>query len=187
MTQTLNKTHDSADKFPEFGNIHTEPSHSNTGYLKVIASSSSEMIGDLLGLTDLLDTFPNFSFIGSSEEREQLAKEVDHAYQESLKADKLKTMTNTEENHNTINLDPGVDVIKKNNINNNKEATRIRNARCKRVPQKPIASEENVMVSVRHPTLGILRKSFTQQATVSVMEVVKGRKNNSEKQPCFSN
>ena len=31
------------------------------------------------------------------------------------------------------------------------------------------ASEEKFMVSVRHPTLGILQRSFTQQATVSAL------------------
>ena len=101
----LNETQDSAD----FGNnTHTEPSHS--GHLKDIASSSSGMISDLVDLTDLPDTFPSFSLIGSSEEREQLTKETDLAYLESLKADELKTVTSKEENHNTINFDPDLDV-----------------------------------------------------------------------------
>ena len=34
---------------------------------------------------------------------------------------------------------------------------------CKRVLREPSASEEKFMVSVRHSTLGILRRSFTQQ------------------------
>ena len=123
------------------------------------------MITDLVDLTDFPDTFPSFSLIGSSEERGQLTKEIDLAYQESLKADELKTVTSKEENHNTINFDPDLDVIEKSNINN-EEATRIRNARCKRVLPEASASEEKFMVSVRHPTLGILRRSFTQQATV---------------------
>ena len=81
----LNETHDSADKYPEFdNNTHTEPSHSNTGH---VASSSSGTISDLVDLTDLPDAFPSFSLIGSSEEREQLSKEIDLAYQESLRAD----------------------------------------------------------------------------------------------------
>ena len=168
----LNEIHGSADQYPEFGNnTHTEPFHSNTGHLKDIdiASSSSEMINDLVDFTDLPDAFLSFSFIGSSEEREQLTKEIDLAYQESLKADKLKTVTSKEENHNAINFDPDVDVTKKSNTNNNDEATRIRNARCKRVLPEPSASEEQFIVSVRHPTLGILRRSFTQQATVSAL------------------
>ena len=165
----LNETQDSADKYPEFGNYtHTEPSHSNTGHLKDIASSLSGMISDLVDLTALPDAFPSFSLIGSSEEREQLTKEIDLAYQESLKADELKTVTSKEENHNTINFDPDLDVTEKSNINN-EEATRIRNARCKRVLPEPSASEEKFMVSVRHPTLCILRRSFTQQATVSAL------------------
>ena len=49
------------------------------------------MISDLVNLTDLPDVLPSFSFIGPSEEMEQLTKEIDLAYQESLKADKLKT------------------------------------------------------------------------------------------------
>ena len=77
-------------------------------------------------------------------------------------------MTSKEENHNTITSDPDLDVIEKSNINN-KEATRIRNARCKRVLPEASASEEKFMVSVRHPTLGILRRSFTQQATVGAL------------------
>ena len=128
--------------------------HSNTGHLKDIASSSLGMISDLVDLTDLPDAFPSFYFIGSSEEREQLIKEIDLAYQESLKADELKTVTSKEENHNTINFDPDLDVIEKSNINN-EEATRIRNSRCKRVLPEPSASEEKFLVSVRHPTLGI--------------------------------
>ena len=126
------------------------------------------MISDLVDLTDLPDAFPSFYFIGSSEETEQLIKEIDLAYQESLKADELKTMTSKEEIHNTINFDPDLDVIEKSNINN-EEATRIRNARCKRVFPELSASEETFMVSVRHPTLGILQRSFTQQATVSAL------------------
>ena len=122
-----------------------------------------------LDLTDLPDPFPSFSLISSSEEREQLTKEIDLTYQESLKADKLTTVTSKEEDYNTINFDPGVDVIEKSNISNNDEATRIRNARCKRVLPEPSASEEQFIVSVRHPTLGILRRSFTQQATVSAL------------------
>ena len=122
-----------------------------------------------LDLTDLPDPFPSFSLISSSEEREQLTKEIDLTYQESLKADKLTTVTSKEEDYNTINFDPGVDVIEKSNINNNDEATRICNARCKRVLPEPSASEEQFIVSVRHPTLGILRRSFTQQATVSAL------------------
>ena len=59
--------------------------------MKDIAYSSSGMISDLVNLTDLPDVFPSFSFIGPSEEMEQLTKEIDLAYQESLKADKLKT------------------------------------------------------------------------------------------------
>ena len=105
---------DSADKYPKFGNnTHTKPSHSNTGPLKDIASSSSGRISDFVDLTDLPDAFPSFSLIGSSEEREQLTKEIDFAYQESLKTDKLKTVTSKEENHNTINFDPDVDVREK--------------------------------------------------------------------------
>ena len=146
---------------------HTEPSHSNTGQLKDMALLSSGMISDLVNLTDLPDAFPSFSLIGSSEEREQLTKEIDLADQESLKIDKLKTVTSNEENHNTISFDPDVDVMKKSNINNNEEATRICNARYKRVLPDPSASEEKFMVSVRHPILGILQRSFTQQATVS--------------------
>ena len=142
--------------------------HSNTGHLKDIASSSLGMISDLVDLTDLPDAFPSFYFIGSSEEREQLIKEIDLAYQESLKADELKTVTSKEENHNTINFDPDLDVIEKSNINN-EEATRIRNARCKRVFPELSASEEKFMVSVRHPTLGKLQRLFTQQATVSAL------------------
>ena len=69
---------------------HTEPSPSNTGHLKDIASSSSGMISELVDLTDLSEAFPSFSLIGLSEEREQLTKEIDLAYQESLKAHKLK-------------------------------------------------------------------------------------------------
>ena len=126
------------------------------------------MITDLVDLTDFPDTFPSFSLIGSSEERGHLTKEIDLAYQESLKADELKTVTSKEENHNTINFDPDLDVTEKSNINN-EEATRIRNARCKRVLPEPSASEEKFMVSVRHPTLCILRRSFTQQATVSAL------------------
>ena len=114
-----------------------------------------------LDLTDLPDPFPSFSLISSSEEREQLTKEIDLTYQESLKADKLTTVTSKEEDYNTINFDPGVDVIEKSNINNNDEATRICNARCKRVLPEPSASEEQFIVSVRHPTLGVLRRSFT--------------------------
>ena len=105
------------------------------------------MISDLVDLTDLPDAFPSFSLIGSSEEREQLTKEIDLAYQESLKADELKTVTSKEEIHNAINFDPDLDVIEKSNINN-EEATRIRNARCKRVLPEPSASEEKFMVSV---------------------------------------
>ena len=112
------------------------------------------MISDLVNLTDLPDAFPSFSLIGSSEEREQLSKEIDLAYQESLKGDELKTVTSKEENHNTINFDPDLDVIEKSNINN-EEATRIRNSRCKRVLPEPSASEEKFLVSLRHPTLGI--------------------------------
>ena len=82
----LNEIYGSVDKYPEFGNnTHTEPSHLNAGYLKDIASFS------LVDLTDLPDGFPNFSFIGLSEEMEQLNNEIDLAYQESLKAYKLKT------------------------------------------------------------------------------------------------
>ena len=66
-----------------------------------------------LDLTDLPDPFPSFSLISSSEEREQLTKEIDLTYQESLKADKLTTVTSKEEDYNTINFDPGVDVIEK--------------------------------------------------------------------------
>ena len=66
--------------------------------------------------------------IGSSEEREELTKEIDLAYQESLNANELKTLTSKEENHNMINFDPDLDVINKSNINN-EEATGIRNAR----------------------------------------------------------
>ena len=165
----LNETQDSADKYPEFGNnTHAEPSHSHTGHLKDIASSSSGMISDLVDLTDLPDAFPSFSLIGLSEEREQRTKKIDLAYQESLKADELKTVTSKEENHNTINFEPDLDVIEKSNINN-EEATRIRSARCKRVLPEPSASEEKFMVSVRHPTLGILQRSFTQQATVNAL------------------
>ena len=97
--------------------------HSNTGHLKDIASSSLGMISDLVDLTDLPDAFPSFYFLGSSEEREQLIKEIDLAYQESLKADELKTMTSKEEIHNAINFDPDLDVIEKSNINS-EEATR---------------------------------------------------------------
>ena len=70
-----------------------ERSHSSTGHLKDVASSSSGMISDLVDSTDLPDAFPSFRLIGSSEEREQLTKETDLAYQESLKADELKTVT----------------------------------------------------------------------------------------------
>ena len=55
--------------------------------------------------------------------------------------------------------------MEKSNINNNEEATRIRNARCKRVLPEPTASEEKFMISVRHSILGILRRLFTQQAS----------------------
>ena len=134
-----------------------EPSHSNTGHLKDMASSSSGTISDLFDLTDLPDAFPSFSLIGSSEERVQLTNEIDLAYQESLKADKLKTVTSKEENRNTINFYPDVDVIEKSNINNNDEATRIRTGRCKRVLPELSASEEHFIVSVRHPTLCLLR------------------------------
>ena len=48
------------------------------------------MISDLVDLTDLSEAFPSCSLISLSEEREQLTKEIDLAYQESLKADKLK-------------------------------------------------------------------------------------------------
>ena len=34
---------------------------------------------------------------------------------------------------------------------------------------EPSASEEKFMVSVRHPILGILQRSFTQHATVSAL------------------
>ena len=91
--------------------------------MKDIASSSLGMISDLVDLTDLPDAFLSFYFLGSSEEREQLIKEIDLAYQESLKADELKTMTSKEEIHNAINFDPDLDVIEKSNINN-EEATR---------------------------------------------------------------
>ena len=77
----LNETHDSADRFPEFDNkTHTEISHSNTGHLKDVASCSSEMINDLVDLTNLQDVFPSFRLIGSSEEREELNKETDLAF-----------------------------------------------------------------------------------------------------------
>ena len=106
------------------------------------------MISHLADLTNLPDAFPSFGLIGSLEEREQLTKKTDLAYQESLKANKLKTVTSKEENHNTINFDIDVDVIEKSNINNNEEATRLRNARCKRgrtVLPEPNASEEKFM------------------------------------------
>ena len=57
------------------------------------------MISDLVDLTDLTDAFPSFGLNVSSEEREQLTKEMDLAYQESLMTDKLKTLTIKEENH----------------------------------------------------------------------------------------
>ena len=100
---------------------------------------------------------------------EQLTKEIDFAYQECLKADKLKTVTSKEENHNVINFDPDVDIIEKSNINNNSKATRIRNPRCKRGLPGPSASDEQFIVLVKHPTLVVLRRSFTQQATVSAL------------------
>ena len=78
---------------------------------------------------------------------EQLTKEIDLAYQESLKADKLKTVTSTEENHNTINLDPGLDVIEKSNTNNKK---RLQNYLTKDVKE-----------CLRNPVL--LRKSLWLQ------------------------
>ena len=157
----LNETRDSADKYPEFGNnTRTAPSHSNTGHMKDIASSPSGMISHLVNLTDLPDAYPSFSLSGLSEGREQLSRETDLAYQESLKSDKLKTVTRKNENHKSINFDTDVEVIEKSNINNNKEATRLRTARCKRsksVFAEPNTSEEKFMVSVKHPNLGILR------------------------------
>ena len=47
----LNETQDPADKYPEFdNNTHREPSQSNTGHLKDIASSLSGIISDLVDL-----------------------------------------------------------------------------------------------------------------------------------------
>ena len=77
-----------------------------------------------------------------------------------MKADELKTVGSKEENHNTINFDPDLDVIEKSNINN-EEATRIRNARCKRVLPEPSASEEKFMVSVRHHSLYTAKIGYT--------------------------
>ena len=85
-----------------------------------------------------------------------------------MQADELKTVTSKEENHNTINFYSELDVIEESNINN-EEATQVRNARRKKVLPEPSASEEKSMVSVRHPTLGILRRSVTQQSTVSAL------------------
>ena len=67
----------------------------------------------MVDLTDLPDAFPSFSLIGSSKESEQLTTEIDLTDQESLKVNKLKTVTGKEENHNTISFDTDVDVIKK--------------------------------------------------------------------------
>ena len=78
-------------------------------------------------------------------------------------------MTGTEESHNTIKSEPGVDVIEKSNLDNNEKTTKIRNARCKRVLLEPIPFEEKFILSVRDPTLGILQRLFTKQATVGVL------------------
>ena len=116
----LNEPHNCAAKYLEFGNnTHTKLSHSNTGHLKDIASSSSGTISDLVGSNNLPDAFPSFSVFGSSEDREHIIKEIDFAYQKSLRVDNLKTLTNKEENHNTINFNLEVDVIEKSNINSN--------------------------------------------------------------------
>ena len=101
------------------------------------------MISDLVDLTDLTDAFPSFGLNVSSEEREQLTKEIDLAYQESLKADEQKTATSKEENHNTINFDPDLDVIEKSNINN-KEASEYVMKDVKEFFQNPVLPKKSL-------------------------------------------
>ena len=89
--------------------------------------------------------------IGSSKQREELKECIDKAYQESLAADQAK---------------PSVNVVvideTEHHQKENTDANDLRKTRNERLPKEPCASEPHYIVSVRHLSLGVLTRMFSQ-------------------------
>ena len=87
------------------------------------------------------------ALIGSSSEREKLQNEIAQALEESQKIDREADMKAEE----------------------NKEKREIQQRRRSRVPPEPSLSEDHIVMSVEHPTLGIKRRVFP--ATIQMSTV----------------
>ena len=89
--------------------------------------------------------------IGSSKQREELKECIDKAYEESLAADQAKSSVNV------------VLVEEKEYYQNeNEDAHDLRKTRNERLPKEPCASEPHCIVSVRHLSLGVLTRMFSE-------------------------
>ena len=96
---------------------------------------------------------------GSSTERTKLLSEIDQAYQEYLKADQLKGNYEKEQGQ----LKPS------STIPNFEQAQRIRFIRQTRVVPEPEIYQESIVASVRHVTLGLIRRSFPKASMMNVV------------------
>ncbi len=94
---------------------------------------------------------PNPFLIGTSDERTQLMKEQNDAYNQSLEEDRRKEKEKADLEKNLHRL----------------EAKRA--ARLSRVPKEPGLDEVRVRVAVRHPTEGILIRYFPKSAIASTI------------------
>ena len=91
----------------------------------------------------LVQSTSNSQLIGSSSEREKLHSEIAQALEESERIDK--------------------------EADDKKEHEEIRQRRRSRVPPEPALSEDHIVMSVQHPTLGIKRRVFPADIQMSVV------------------
>jgi hypothetical protein len=98
------------------------------------------------------------SLIGTSKEREQLKNFIDEAYAESLSADQAKSMQAMM--HDTpIHA---VDIVyDQPNDSLGESLDELRKVRAGRLSVEPSVSDPHYIVSVRHPSLGVVTRLFS--------------------------
>ena len=93
---------------------------------------------------------PNWNLIGTSSNRLQLLEEQQSAFEESLKVDQEKEVKRREAAERQQSLES------------------LRSARLSRVPPEPqeTSSSPNVRISIRHPTIGAVSRSFLRRESM---------------------
>ena len=128
------------------GTVHQSPSNDlSQNNLAEFSSITPELSGSQL--------------TGSSTERTKLLSEIDQAYQESLKVDQLKGKYEKEQAQSKPS----------STIPNFEQAQRIGFIRQARVIPKLEIYQESIVASVRHVTLGLIRKLFPKKNTMNTV------------------